>query len=593
MDETNKKNLTIYKGSDNDYAYIPLEFTYDYYSNYAKNIINNDGNPYLKKINNNTTLSTEVKKQLNYALNNTDDTNTVNQDDTNNLKINMINALINLYYIENFTYVLDQDSYQSEDSNTPTNRDNYMFTINPTGITYDIENIKISEDDQDSGDSSTDTSTDTSTDNKTYNLIIDVPSTQQNFTLVQVGNTNTFKLNGNLIITYNQSDDTIKNDTATISNPSSSPSMFTFIIQIGSKYNTFEISQITNGYNTATNTWYNYRNIDLSDFIDKTYELTPDTQVSCNVQINIDKVNNPLFTKHGSKLINYTSKSGGYFQLSNITVPNIIQKHTVYFIQGNISNGYYSTWSNIISNVNTANRITINTQRSTSNIYIIMTPPGQSINASINLYSSSNSVLSTLYTIKSINKDYRSIFADTNTTDGTTEAPIFIYDADKAQTKVTSYIAEDNTVFDSYFTYSSNKKFTYNSSVKRNIVNIAKYYDIIYKYSNSKINHYCEDSPLTENDDLSQYIGYTFNVMIEKFNSNKNTIVSSDKNYEINDTLKQYSNDISEYQLQNKYDKIDTGTTTVYSESLYMYKLYSFKLSKTGDSNTGVYTYTT
>lgn len=583
MTETVNENdvLTIYKGSDSDYAYIPLNFKYDYFPNYAKDIINNDGNIYLKKINNNASLSESIKKKLNYVLNSSDDTTNINNNYNiyNNLNFNTLDKLINLYYIENFTYVLDQDSYQPENINTPINRSKYMFTIIPESPTYDIDKIVVKQEND------TDTSTDIN--NKKYDLIINVP-TNQSFTLVQVGTTNTYKLNGNLIITYEQSDETIKYDTPTENNSSASPSVFKFIIQIGSNKNTFEIPQIENGYNTSLNIWKNYININLSNFSDKTYTLTPNTSVSCNVQINIDKNTNPLFTKHGTKLIKYTSNVGGYFVLNNINVPNLTTlKYNAYFMQGDIiNNSYYKSWSAIVFAVNTSSILTATTEKSTSNIYIILTPPEQNIPISTTLIDTKNAYIKGLYSIKMVEKDYKIIFTDSNKIGqniGTTEAPIFIYDINGKQTKVPTYITEDNTVFDSYFTYSSNKKFTYNSTVKRNIINISKYYDIIYKYKNNKTEHYCENNPLSKNDDLSQYIGYTFNVMFEKYNCTQ-TYSSS------NSTLKQYS--ISEQQqIQNKLETID-GNTIRYTESLYIYKLYSFKLSNTGDSNTGVYTYT-
>lgn len=232
--------LIIYRGEDTDYAYIPINFDITENTTYAKQIINNDSISYLKKIVNNTQLHTKVEKQINSALSN-EIGDSIKIDGThniyNNLSSQMLEKLINLYYIENFTYVLDQDETVNEDTNEVTTRGSkYMFTITPSDFKYN--EISIEYDDNSSGGSGDDTSSGDSTDDntKTYNINISA-SSKNPFTLEAIGTSTTYKLKGTLTITYKQSDETIKNDIPSIDNPS--PNKFTFSIIVGSKSNTY------------------------------------------------------------------------------------------------------------------------------------------------------------------------------------------------------------------------------------------------------------------------------------------------------------------------------------------------------------------
>ena len=124
----------------------------------------------------------------------------------------------------------------------------------------------------------------------------------------------------------------------------------------------------------------------------------------------------------------------------------------------------------------------------------------------------------------------------------------------------------------------------------------------MYEYINIPPDHYC-DTQLT-NADLSAYEGETktFNVVYEVWTREESllyTMNAPEKNS--NDDLVLMDNRPS-YELNNGIDTNDWGTeggSTIdsvnqknkYTDRVTMYKLYSFKLSKT-DSTTGVYEYT-
>lgn len=108
------------------------------------------------------------------------------------------------------------------------------------------------------------------------------------------------------------------------------------------------------------------------------------------------------------------------------------------------------------------------------------------------------------------------------------------------------------------------------------------------------------------NEDLSKYVGWTFNVVYEVWLTQKNLQINPDTLINTNTPLKMHENTLlsavnPNSQLNNKLDRWDIdggrGETTIkpikntYKETLTQYKLYSFKLSKT-DSITGVYEYT-
>lgn len=138
--------ITIYKGKDEDTAIIPLSF--NLFNNkqnidWAKKIIENDANAYKSNITDN-----KIKKQVDSAINHiefktpsvTANEYTISND--NNLKSSLLENEIDLYYIENFTYVLDDDSYTdySTSNETPRGKDDYMFTIIPDKIVVEVKN---------------------------------------------------------------------------------------------------------------------------------------------------------------------------------------------------------------------------------------------------------------------------------------------------------------------------------------------------------------------------------------------------------------------------------------------------------------------
>lgn len=139
--------MIIYKGDpEKDYAIIPLSFQLlngKQNIDWAKKIIENDANAYKSNITDN-----KIKKQVDSAINHikfktpsiTANEYTISND--NNLKSSLLENEIDLYYIENFTYVLDDDSYTnySTSKETPRGKDDYMFTIKPDKIDVEVKN---------------------------------------------------------------------------------------------------------------------------------------------------------------------------------------------------------------------------------------------------------------------------------------------------------------------------------------------------------------------------------------------------------------------------------------------------------------------
>ena len=149
IEDSNK--LTIYEGTETDYAFIPLTFIETSSYSFANKIIQNDGSIYLKKINGkNSDLYNLINEKIvkNSAIN----SSTISIDTNKNYQIkgqvtnNMLIHNISLYYIENFKYTLDVSQYTIENGENidTSNRGNtYMFTITPKLEDNYIENINV------------------------------------------------------------------------------------------------------------------------------------------------------------------------------------------------------------------------------------------------------------------------------------------------------------------------------------------------------------------------------------------------------------------------------------------------------------------
>ena len=111
--------LTIYKGTDTDYAFIPLDVSEGTYYDFTNDIICNDGSTYIKNITSDSELYKLVKDKLldasapairdkqedpkNPTISINDGTYNIN----GYLDNKMLTHIIKLYYIENFKYTLD------------------------------------------------------------------------------------------------------------------------------------------------------------------------------------------------------------------------------------------------------------------------------------------------------------------------------------------------------------------------------------------------------------------------------------------------------------------------------------------------------
>ena len=150
IEDSNK--LTIYKGTDTDYAFIPLDVSEGTYYDFTNSIIKNDASMYMKKIK----LYSDLYNLINSSIinvspirDNTDPTISIN-DGTYNingyLANKMLTHIIKLYYIENFKYTLDVSQYTIENGENIdiSNRGNtYMFTITPKLEDDYIDNITV------------------------------------------------------------------------------------------------------------------------------------------------------------------------------------------------------------------------------------------------------------------------------------------------------------------------------------------------------------------------------------------------------------------------------------------------------------------
>lgn len=622
--------LTIYKGKQEEYAFIPLDVNEDTYYDFTNSIICNDGSTYIKNITADSSLYNFIKDKLMDAsairykegepLNSTISITNGTYNINGYLSNNMLTHNIKLYYIENFKYTLDASQYTAgddENTNVVKRGNTYMFTIIPK-LTKDVSVLEASQMPIEPGGGSgggTDPG-ETEDPNKKYDIVFSADE-YQTLSLTRIGATNNYKLGGTLVIKYEQSDKSIKNDTGTISTITNNNSNYAFLIYLGNAQQICLIQRI-DGYNTASNLWEGEININL-DEKNLSYTLRPGTTISCELHMKISK-DVPIFSKHGSRLNSYVAKNsqsmdnlGLYkFTINNISVPKA-GTAKAYFLQSLI--GQYGTWNKTVMNV-----MKVNYQfgSKTSGIFIIVSD-GKYLNyANISSRITSNVPNYLVGDFKLATTGHNSIFTsplNNNTTVVLDGPPIFLYDKSNKQTKIDKAkgYETDNNIFDEkYFKHKSGKKFPVPASTdrKKNIINLNNYKYLMYEQSSSKQNHYC-GTQLT-NADLSDYEGKTFNVVYEVWTYKQN----SDFQHSINTPIKNKGGEyiltaVSPSQnLNQKIDRIDWetgggGGTTIkpanitYTATVTQYKLYSFKLPKTDsttdsttDSATGVYEYT-
>lgn len=144
--------LTIYEGENEDYAFIPLDFSESTHYDFTNNIIYNDASVYMKNIKQDSDLYDLIKHSIidvSAIRDDTDPTISIN-DGTYNIDGYLANKMrthiIKLYYIENFKYTLDVSQYTIENGENinALNRGNtYMFTITPELTDDAIKNITV------------------------------------------------------------------------------------------------------------------------------------------------------------------------------------------------------------------------------------------------------------------------------------------------------------------------------------------------------------------------------------------------------------------------------------------------------------------
>lgn len=605
METTKDSNtITIYKGENEDYAFIPLDVSEGTYYDFTNSIIYNDGNTYIKNITSDSELYKLVKDKLldasapairdkqedpkNPTISINDGTYNIN----GYLANKMLTHIIKLYYIENFKYTLDVSQYTAgddENTNVVKRGNTYMFTIIPE-LTTDVSVLEASQSEDP---------------NKKYDIKFSVDR-NQTLTLTRKGATNNYILGGTLVIKYDQSDNSIKGDYGTISTITNNNNTYTFLIYLGSVYQQCTIQKI-DGYNTLSNLWEGKININLDETSITYTNLKPGTTTSCELHMKISK-DVPIFSKHGSRLNLYVAQgSDGMdnsslykFKINNIFIPN---KATVkaYFLQSTLE--YYKTWEKTVNMVMNLNDPFI--QYKVSGIFIIITDNDEYISdhtiiSNKTYYADPNQLLPDNINIFKQGSTKHNIIFTSPINNGNPELdgpPIFLYDENNKQTKI-DQCETDNNIFkdeEKYFKYNSGNEFTVSIDHEKNIINLNKYKHLMYEYINIPPDHYC-NKQLT-NADLSVYEGETktFNVVYEVW-SRKKSHVTPAKNS--NDDLVLMANRPS-YELNNGIDTNESGTvggSTVneknkYTDTVTMYKLYSFKLSKT-DSTTGVYEYT-
>lgn len=144
--------LTIYKGTDTDYAFIPLDVNESTYYDFTNSIIKNDASVYMKNIKQDSDLYNLINSSIinvSPIRDDKDPTISIN-DGTYNIDGYLANKMrthiIKLYYIENFKYTLDVSQYtieNGENINTSKRGNTYMFTITPKLEDNYIENITV------------------------------------------------------------------------------------------------------------------------------------------------------------------------------------------------------------------------------------------------------------------------------------------------------------------------------------------------------------------------------------------------------------------------------------------------------------------
>ena len=141
--------LTIYEGENEDYAFIPLDFSEETHYDFTNSIIYNDASVYMKNIKQDSDLYDLIKHSIIDVSAIRDDTDRIN-DGTYNIDGYLANKMrthiIKLYYIENFKYTLDVSQYtieNGENIDTSKRGNTYMFTITPKLEDNYIENITV------------------------------------------------------------------------------------------------------------------------------------------------------------------------------------------------------------------------------------------------------------------------------------------------------------------------------------------------------------------------------------------------------------------------------------------------------------------
>lgn len=144
--------LTIYKGTDTDYAFIPLDVSESTYYDFTNSIIKNDASVYMKNIKQDSDLYNLINSSIinvSPIRDDTDPTIRINNGTYNidgYLANKMLTHIIKLYYIENFKYTLDVSQYtieNGENIDTSKRGNTYMFTITPKLEDDYIKNITV------------------------------------------------------------------------------------------------------------------------------------------------------------------------------------------------------------------------------------------------------------------------------------------------------------------------------------------------------------------------------------------------------------------------------------------------------------------
>lgn len=600
-EDSNK--FIIYKGNDDDYAFIPLKISTDTYYTFTNDIIRNDGNTYIKNLNNeNVTKAIKEKIIDNDAIQ--DKTISIIKDETYKIKNyidnNKLTIDIRLYYIENFKYRLDVSSYYIDDNgnNDVKTRDKCMFTITPNNFKYDIDDINIDNSAPEPSNPDSSDNTGGESEDLKYDIIFSIAD-NTSLSLQRIDTTNDYKLTGTLILNYRQSNESIKGDVGTqVSSNLDYPS---FYIVINNNKQLFKLNpRFPSGYNSEKQLWTGIIKLNIAAFNLK-YTLIPGTNYENNtLQIPLNK-STPIFAKIGNKLNNYIGDESSTvnqniytFKLQDMLASNIIAAN-VYFLQSYLSSNY-ATWNSLVL---TVMNFTSSNTRQISGIFIIISDPNVKLSDNV-IVSSEFSTSQPSFNssqFKQSNMYYNSIFTSTIVNNNVVlgAPPIFLYDENNKQTVIQQY-RTDNIIFndESSFKYKSGYKFDVSETdhKNKNVINLNNYKNIIYEYSSISYRHYC-GTQLTNDTDLSKYENKTFNVVFEvwntyrDFSSNNDLIINNN-----NGLVLKVMNPI--YQ---PIDKIDNNTTIIspsqqrWVRHVTLYKLYSFKLSKT-DSSTGVYEYT-